>query len=102
MTVKEMFEYKYRDFMKNVTTRTWERIEEKAEYENRHPAEIIFREYLVITENEVNPRKNPEVYWELIQMNKDKLIASNRHRQYSGKVDAFWLTKKGYKQLFAE
>ena len=54
---------------------------------------------LVITENECNPRKNPDTYWELIQLNEDKLVASNRHRQYHGKVDAFWLTKKGYKQL---
>jgi hypothetical protein len=55
---------------------------------------------LEITEHECNPRKNREAYIELIQMNKDKLIASNRHRQYHGKVDAFWLTKKGYKALW--
>ena len=34
-------------------------------------------------------------------MNKNKLIASNRHRQYHGKVNAFWLTAKGYKAMFA-
>ena len=100
MTVKEMFENKYREFMQNVTERTWAIIKEKAEYKKCNPAEIIFREYLVITENEVNPRKNAEVYFELIEMNKNKLIASNRHRQYHGKVDAFWLTKKGYKNCF--
>lgn len=99
MTVKEMFENKYREYMKNVPAWRWERIKEEAEARKMHPAQYIIMN-LVITENEANPRKNVEVYWELIQMNRDKLIASNRHRQYSGKVDAFWLTAKGYKILF--
>lgn len=100
MTVKEMIENKYREIMKNMTARDWERIKEKAEYQKMHPAEIIIRECISITEHEANPRKNADVYHELIQMNKDKLIASNRHRQYHGKVTAFWLTAKGYKKLF--
>jgi hypothetical protein len=101
MTVKEMFESKYREYMKSIPERQWQHIKEIAEEKKMHPAQVIMMGF-EITVNEANPRKNADVYWELIQMNKDKLIASNRHRQYSGKVDAFWLTKKGYKQLFAE
>lgn len=100
MTVKEMLENKYREYMKNITARQWEIVKTEAENRKLHPAELILRFFINITENEVNPRKNAEVYWELIQMNKDKLVASNRHRQYSGKVDTFWLTAKGYKKLF--
>ncbi len=101
MTVKEMFENKYRERMATITEREWKRVKEDASYKNMHPAEFIIM-CLEITENDCNPRKNADVYWELIKMNKNKLIASNRHRQYHGKVNAFWLTKKGYKQLFAE
>lgn len=99
MTVKEMFENKYREKMKTITEREWERAKEYAEYKKMHPAKY-FLLCLEITENDCNPRKNADVYWELIEMNKNKLIASNRHRNYHGKVDAFWLTEKGYKQLF--
>lgn len=98
MTVKEMFENKYREKMKNIREREWENIKEYAELNRMHPAQVVIMG-LEITENDCNPRKNPEVYFELIEMNKNKLVASNRHRQYHGKVDAFWLTKKGYKQL---
>jgi hypothetical protein len=99
MTVKEMFENKYRERMKNIREREWQYIKEIAEAKKMHPAQVIIMG-LAITATEANPRKNAEVYRELIEMNQNKLIASNRHRQYSGKVDAFWLTKKGYKQLF--
>ena len=101
MTVREMLENKYREYVKNITARQWEIVKTEAENRKLHPAELILRFFINITENEVNPRKNAEVYWELIQMNKDKLVASNRHRQYSGKVDTFWLTAKGYKKLFS-
>ena len=96
-----MFETKYRETMATITERQWARVKEDAESVKKHPAEFIIMN-LVMSENECNPRKNADVYWELIEMNKNKLVASNRHRQYSGKVDAFWLTPKGYKKLFAE
>lgn len=99
MTVKEIFETKYRETMAKLTARQWEQIKETAQAKKLHPAELVIRS-LVITEYEANPRRNAEVYWELIQMNRDKLVASNRHRQYSGKVDTFWLTHKGYQKLF--
>lgn len=101
MTVKEMFENKYRETMANITEREWQRVLENAAAKQMHPAEYIIKN-LVITVNECNPRKNADAYWELIELNKNKLVASNRHRQYHGKVDCFWLTPKGYKKLFAE
>ena len=101
MTAKEMFEHKYKEKMNSITEREWNHIKEDSAHQKMHPAEYIFM-CLAITEHECNPRKNAEVYWELIELNKSKLVASNRHRQYHGKVDAFWLTKKGYKKLIAE
>ena len=101
MTVKEMFEKKYRERMATMTEREWKQAREKADYKKIHIAKYIML-CIEITEFDCSPTKNADVYWELIEMNKNKLVASNRHKQYSGKIDAFWLTKKGYKQLFAE
>ena len=98
MTVKEMFEKKYRERMANISKREWENIKVYAEAKKMSIPQYMIM-CLEITTNDANPRKNAEVYWELIQMNKDKLVASNRHRQASGQIDAFWLTRKGYKKL---
>lgn len=98
MTVKEFYERKYQEQVAKFTERQMLRVVEEAANHKMSTHEYIMRN-LEITEHECNPRKNAEVYWELIQLNKDKLVASNRHRQYHGKVDAFWLTKKGYKTL---
>lgn len=99
MTVKEMFEKKYREKMATITEREWKIAKENAELKHMQVAEYIMR-CLEITEKECNPRVNPDGYRELIEMNKNKLVASNRHRQYYGKVDVFWLTHKGYTKLF--
>ena len=101
MTVKEIFEKKYRERMATITEREWKYAKEDAECRAMPVAEFIMR-CLEITENDCNPRKNAEVYWELIEMNKSKLIASNRHKSDCRTLTRFWLTKKGYKQLFAE
>lgn len=100
MTVKEMFENKYREKMANITEREWKHAKEDAEYRKMPVAEFIMR-CLEITENDCNPRKNADVYWELIEMNKNKLIASNRHKSDYKTLTRFWLTPKGYKTLFA-
>ena len=99
MTVKEMFEKKYREKMATITEREWNTAKENAEFNHMNVAEYIMRS-LEITEKECNPRVCPDAYKEMIEMNKNKLIASNRHRQYHGKVDVFWLTHKGYVKLF--
>lgn len=101
MTAKELFEIKYRDRMATITEREWARAKECAELRKMPVAEFIMR-CLEITALECNPRQNADAYWELIELNKAKLVSSNRHRQYHGQVDTFWLTAKGYKKLFAE
>lgn len=96
-----MFKNKYREKMANITEREWKRVKEDAQFKKMHPSEFIMM-CLEITESDCNPRVNADVYWELIEMNNNKLIASNRHKQENGHTDRFWLTKKGYKKLFAE
>lgn len=98
MTAFEFFKQKYEEWIKKMTKREWERINECAELQKMTIPNYMMM-CLAITENEANPHKNVDIYWELIQMNKDKLVASNRHRQYHGKVNAFWLTKKGLKEF---
>lgn len=98
MTAFEIFKQKYEEWLKRMTSREWERIKEGAECKKMSVPDYMMM-CLALTNDDCNPRKNADVYWELIQMNKDKLIASNRHRQYHGKVDAFWLTKKGLKEF---
>ena len=97
MTVFEMFTVKYREWLKRMTKREWERIKESAEAKKMSiPDYMMF--CIEITENDCNPRKNMDTYWELIKLNGEKLIASNRHRQEHGHIDRYWLTKKGLKE----
>lgn len=97
MTAFEMFKQKYTEWLKNITAREWENI--KAYSEAR---KMTIPDYMImcieITDRECNPRTNAAAYWELIEMNKSKLVASNRHRQTHGQTDKFWLTKKGLKE----
>lgn len=96
MTVAEMLDIKYRDFMKNVNTTTWKNIT----MQNRHPAETIYRG-LAITENDI--RKNGgwtgELWQEIMVMHKGKLLASSQHRQAHGQITKYWLTDKGWKHI---
>lgn len=96
MTIKEMFESKYQKTFAELNERDCKRLEKEAERKNIsfHQALML---HLIISENEC---ENCEMYLELVKMNEEKLVASNRHRSYYGKVDCFWLTKKGYKKLF--
>jgi hypothetical protein len=98
MTAFEMFKKKYEDELKNMNVAKWNNIKYYAEAKKMSIPDYMMM-CLAISEHEVNPRKNADVYYELIQMNKDKLIASNRHRNESGHVTAFWLTKKGLKEF---
>ena len=98
MTAFEMFKQKYEAWLKKMTKREWENIKACAAANQMHIPNFMLM-CLEITEHEANPRKNADVYWELIQMNKNKLIASNRHRSESGHIDRYWLTKKGLKEF---
>lgn len=99
MTAFELFKQKYEETLLSLTKKQWEIIKKSAELEKMSIPDYMISKCIVVTINDANPHKNAEAYWELIQMNKDKLVASNRHRQYHGKVDAFWLTKKGFKEF---
>lgn len=101
MTVKEMFENKYRERMATITEREWKTAEYNAERNKMHIAEYIVRS-IEITEKDFYSNG---IYYdggELGSLHKQKLIASNRHRQERGHITVYWLTEKGYKQLFAE
>jgi hypothetical protein len=78
MTARAMFNKKYLEWLKIITEKEWKRIKEDAKLKKMSIPELMFRR-IEITENDCNPRKNAEVYWELIEMNKNKLVASNRH-----------------------
>lgn len=98
MTVYEMFQSKYEQWLKNITKREWENIKVYAESKKMSIPDYMMM-CLEITINDASPQKNADVYWELIEMHKNKLVASNRHRQAHGQVNAFWLTKKGLKEF---
>lgn len=101
MTARDLFYQKYLDFMKNVNIKTWQCIEESAKLQKVHPAWVVFSKYIVVTENDIkaNGGWNGELFKDLDQLHKDKLLASNKHRQYRCRVWCYWLTKKGFKQL---
>lgn len=103
MTVKEMFENKYRERMATITEREWERAKESAALKKMPIAEFIMR-CLEITEKDFY---NNGIYYhggELEALNKQKLIASNRNKAgfERNHITVYWLTAKGYKHLFAE
>ena len=101
MTVQEMFYNKYKDYMKNISSAAWKNHKYYAERLNIPVHEHIFMS-LEITQMDL--KENDMCYFgsELEKLHKDKCIVSNRHRQEHGHIDRYWLTKKGYKKLFAE
>lgn len=98
MTAFEMFQSKYEQWLKTITKKEWENVKYYAEAKKLSIPDYMMM-CLEVTINDCNPTKNADAYWELIQMNNDKLVASNRHRQAHGQVTSFWLTKKGLKEF---
>jgi hypothetical protein len=98
MTAFEMFQSKYEQWLKTITKREWENTKIYAEAKKMSIPDYMMM-CLEITINDANPRKNADVYWELIQMNNDKLVASNRHKSDCRNITRFWLTKKGLKEF---
>lgn len=97
MTVAEMFDIKYRNFMKNVNRVTWQNITSQ----KRHPAETIYKA-LEITANDIrdNGGWNGELWQEIKAMHESKLLASNQHRQFYGQdITKYWLTEKGWRYI---
>jgi hypothetical protein len=97
MTVKEMFEAKYKEHMATINRRAWENAKFYAEHKGMPVYEYIMLS-IEITQGDLR-RWNASYYGELEELHKAKCIASNRHRQEHGHIDRYWLTEKGYKQL---
>jgi hypothetical protein len=87
--------------MATITEREWKRAKEDAEARKIPVAEFIMR-CIEITEKEFYLNGIYYSGGELESLHRQKMIASNRHRQHRGHISFFWLTEKGYKQLFAE
>ena len=96
MTVFEMMDIKYRETMKTMTRENWKNITSMKE----HPAFTIYMG-IEITVDDIrkNGGFNGELFREIDRMHKEKLLASNKHRQAHGEVTKYWLTPKGWKVI---
>lgn len=100
MTVKEMLDNKYGEWLKKINKREWENIQFYASAKGMHIAEYMYM-CLEITEFDIraNGGYGGELFAEVDGMHKQKMLASNKHRQEHGHVTKYWLTKKGIKQF---
>lgn len=100
MKVIELLNRKYAERMKNISSKGWQSVKEQAEVKKLHPAEVIYLS-LEITEYDIkaNGGYSGELWEEIKRLHQSKLMASNQHRQYHGKVDAYWLTAKGMRRF---
>lgn len=100
MTVKEMLARKYEHQLKTMSAVEWRRVNECARVSGKHPARIMYMA-IEITANDIweNGGWNGELWAEISAMHKEKLLASNAHRQYSGHVTKYWLTDKGWRAI---
>ena len=98
MTVKEMFESKYKECMATIKPREWDNAVRCANHYGIPVYEVIIKS-IEVTEFDLARWRVRYFGGELEQLHKAKYIASNRHRQERGHVDRYWLTEKGYKQL---
>ncbi len=99
MTVFEMLDAKYREAMKRMNATTWENIKAQPQ----HPAQTVYMG-LEITATAIreNGGWTGELFREIDKMHKEKLLASNKHRQANGQVTKYWLTAKGWKHINKE
>lgn len=103
MTVKEMFYQKYQNMLKRMNQVSWEDFKMQSKAQNKHMVELMYMS-LEITVNDIrsNGGWTGELWQEISEMQKNKLLASNAHRQYSGHVTTYWLTPKGFKFINRE
>ena len=96
MTVFQLLDEKYRATMKRMNATTWRNITSQPQ----HPAQTIYRG-LEITAEDIrkNGGWNGELWSEVNEMHKAKLLASNKHKAASGQVTKYWLTDKGWKVI---
>lgn len=100
MTVFELLTEKYRQRMQSMTEHDWAVIKEQAAKKKLHPAQIV---YMTLEITEFDIRKNGgycgDMYSEIRDLHTKKCMASNAHKQYHGKVDAYWLTANGARRF---
>ena len=100
MTIKEMLFNKYAAQLKTMNKVTWDNLMSTSKETGVHPAECMYMG-LEITADDIrdNGGWTGELWEEIDRAYKAKLLASNKHRQASGQVTKYWLTKKGFKAL---
>ena len=98
MTVKEMFEAKYKETMATINRTTWNNAVRGAKWMGMPVHEFVMKS-IEVTQFDLKRWGVSYYGTELEELHKEKCIASNRHRQEHGHVDRYWLTDKGYKQL---
>lgn len=100
MKVKEILDKKYSEWLKNINKKEWENIQYYANAKGMHPAEYMYM-CLEITHFDIksNGGYNGELFVDISNMHKQKLLASNKHKQGYGQITKYWLTKKGLKQF---
>ena len=101
MTVKEMFESKYREYMATINRIAWDGAKIYAE-RKQMPVHQVIMMGIEVTQFDLKRWGVSYSGTELEELHKAKCIASNRHRQEHGHVDRYWLTEKGYKTIIAE
>lgn len=96
MTVKEILNNKYLEDLKHINSTRWNYIKSLPD----HPAKTMYMGLeITVDDIKANGGYNGELWQEIVAMRKDKMIASNDRRQYSGHVTKYWLTEKGWRAL---
>ena len=100
MTVKEMFEKKYTELQGLRNHVWWDNAEYYAKAKKMSLEQYCYMS-LEITEKDIkaNGGYNGDLWQEIEALHKDKLLASNAHRQNPRVLTMYWLTKKGYKAI---
>ena len=96
MKVAEILNEKYMEALKTMNASTWANIKAQP----MHPAQYMYMSFeITVNDIKANGGYTGELWQEISEMHKAKLLASNSHRQYSGHVTAYWLTKKGWAHI---
>ena len=98
MTIQKMLEMKYSELQGLHNPVWWDNAKYYAGAQG-----ITLEKYcylsleITVKDIKANGGYSGELWQEISEAHKNKLIASNEHRNYSGKITKYWLTKKGYK-----
>ena len=95
MTIKALFDKKYREFLKTMSKNEWKDIQQQSQNKKMHPADIIYWLYLKITWNDIKDISRDDEFWKE-WANKAGLIKSWENRY---NTTCYSLTLKGLKQI---